>query len=241
MACPVHAAARSGQAPRPRDARVAEGAAVEVARRGAARGLLLGLRGVTTSGTARRRPRVCSSATSPPRSPSTRSSAARASASTCARSASSSSSARSSRRSRSACRKPEACASCTTHDCLRGNAAQRGCELDLFLPRKAGNLDCTFCLDCVKACPHDAIGILPVLPGRELVRDLPRSSAIGRFAARPGSRGARARLRRARRSRPRSRWCAPSRARAFAAARRGPRSSRRSRRLAASRAARASP
>jgi cytochrome c oxidase assembly factor CtaG/uncharacterized membrane protein (UPF0136 family) len=80
-------------------------------------------------------------------------------------------------------RKPEACASCTTHDCLRGNTEHRGCELGLFLPRKAGNLDCTFCLDCVKACPYDAIGILPVLPGRELVRDLPRS-AIGRFADR---------------------------------------------------------
>jgi cytochrome c oxidase assembly factor CtaG len=81
-------------------------------------------------------------------------------------------------------RKPEACASCSTHDCLRGNAEHRGCELGLFLPRKAGNLDCTFCLDCVKACPHEAIGILPVLPGRELIRDLPRS-AIGRFADRP--------------------------------------------------------
>jgi cytochrome c oxidase assembly factor CtaG/polyferredoxin len=81
-------------------------------------------------------------------------------------------------------RRPEACASCTTHDCLKGNAARRGCELDLFLPHKAGNVDCTFCLDCVKACPHDAIGILPVLPGRELVRDAPRSS-VGRFASRP--------------------------------------------------------
>jgi cytochrome c oxidase assembly factor CtaG/ferredoxin len=80
-------------------------------------------------------------------------------------------------------RRPEACAACTTHDCLRGNAVQRGCELELFLPRKAGNLDCTFCLDCVKACPHEAIGILPVLPGRELTRDHPRSS-VGRFAAR---------------------------------------------------------
>jgi len=73
---------------------------------------------------------------------------------------------------------------CATHDCLKGNATRRGCELDLFLPHKAGSLDCTFCLDCVKACPRDAIGILPVLPARELVRDLPRSS-VGRFAARP--------------------------------------------------------
>jgi hypothetical protein len=81
-------------------------------------------------------------------------------------------------------RRPEACASCSTHDCLRGNSEYRGCELGLFLPRKAGNLDCTFCLDCVKACPHEAIGILPVLPGRELVRDRPRSG-LGRFADRP--------------------------------------------------------
>jgi cytochrome c oxidase assembly factor CtaG/ferredoxin len=81
-------------------------------------------------------------------------------------------------------RRPEACAACTTHDCLRGNATQRGCELELFLPRKSGSMDCTFCLDCVKACPHDNIGILPVIPGRELVRDPPRSS-VGRFAHRP--------------------------------------------------------
>ncbi len=80
-------------------------------------------------------------------------------------------------------RRPEACAGCTTHDCIRGNALRRGCELDLFLPRKAGNVDCTFCLDCVKACPHDAIGILPMLPGRELVRD-PARSSVGRFASR---------------------------------------------------------
>ena len=81
-------------------------------------------------------------------------------------------------------RRPQACASCTTHDCIRGNATHRGCELELFLPRKASSVDCTFCLDCVKACPYDAIGILPVLPGRELVRESPRSS-VGRFADRP--------------------------------------------------------
>ena len=56
-------------------------------------------------------------------------------------------------------RKPDVCARCTTHDCLRGNAAQRGCETGLYLPRKAGNMNCTLCLDCVKACPHDNVGI----------------------------------------------------------------------------------
>ena len=55
-------------------------------------------------------------------------------------------------------REPGVCATCKTHDCLRGNERQRGCEMELYLPRKSGNLDCTFCLDCVRACPHDNIG-----------------------------------------------------------------------------------
>jgi hypothetical protein len=45
-------------------------------------------------------------------------------------------------------------------------------------------MDCTFCLECVKACPQDNIGILPVAPGRELVRDPVRSS-LGKFSRRP--------------------------------------------------------
>jgi cytochrome c oxidase assembly factor CtaG len=81
-------------------------------------------------------------------------------------------------------RSREVCTGCATHDCLRGNERQRGCELHLFLPRKVGNMDCTFCLDCVKACPHDNIGILPVVPGRNLIRDPVRSS-LGRFSHRP--------------------------------------------------------
>jgi cytochrome c oxidase assembly factor CtaG/ferredoxin len=80
-------------------------------------------------------------------------------------------------------RLPVVCADCETKDCLRGNARQRGCELDLYLPRKQGNLDCTFCLDCVKACPYDNIGILAVAPGRILVRDRPGAS-IGRISQR---------------------------------------------------------
>ncbi len=79
---------------------------------------------------------------------------------------------------------PDVCRTCRTFDCLHGNATQRGCELQLFQPRKKGNLDCTFCLDCVKACPHTNVGILRSFPGRELWNDRVRSS-IGRFANRP--------------------------------------------------------
>ena len=36
---------------------------------------------------------------------------------------------------------------------------QTGCELWLFQERKVGNMDCTFCLDCIQACPYDNVGI----------------------------------------------------------------------------------
>ena len=75
------------------------------------------------------------------------------------------------------------CRTCKSFDCIKGNEEQRGCELRLFQPKKESNLDCTFCLDCVRACPHDNIGIIAVAPGRTLGRDHFRSS-IGRFAER---------------------------------------------------------
>ena len=80
-------------------------------------------------------------------------------------------------------REPDVCAGCKTHDCLRGNARQRGCEMDLYLPRKSGNFDCTFCLDCVRACPHDNVGVMAVPPGLDIVRD-PQRASVGRFSRR---------------------------------------------------------
>lgn len=79
--------------------------------------------------------------------------------------------------------KQQVCSSCRTKDCIRGNAAQRGCELQLYLPNKVGNLDCTLCMDCVKACPHDNIGLTLHSPTRELTRD-PLRSSIGRLSTR---------------------------------------------------------
>ncbi|MGD0425243.1 MAG: FesM [Candidatus Acidiferrales bacterium] len=88
-------------------------------------------------------------------------------------------------------RDPEVCDDCATKDCIRGRRApgpdlvvvQRGCELALFQPLKVGNMDCTFCLDCVHACPHDNIGIMSRMPASELMMD-PRRSGIGRFSQR---------------------------------------------------------
>jgi ferredoxin len=92
----------------------------------------------------------------------------------------------------------EVCDSCHTKDCIRGRREpispspgaftfpvimQRGCELALFQPAKVGNMDCTFCLDCVHACPHDNVGILSRLPASELMAD-PQRSGIGFFSRR---------------------------------------------------------
>lgn len=80
------------------------------------------------------------------------------------------------------------CDGCRTADCVAGRRAesstpavvQRGCELGLFLPAKVGNLDCTFCLDCVQACPHDNIAVATRVPALELTDD-GRRSVIGRL------------------------------------------------------------
>ncbi len=76
------------------------------------------------------------------------------------------------------------CASCQTRDCIRGRAGIPGCELNLYQQRKSSNLDCTFCLDCIHACPHDNIGIIAVAPGQELYHDRQRSG-LGRLSQRP--------------------------------------------------------
>lgn len=75
------------------------------------------------------------------------------------------------------------CSACKTKDCIKGRDGIPGCELDLYLPRKVGNLDCTFCLDCIHACPHDNIGILSRTPAAELWQD-PQRSSIGQFSRR---------------------------------------------------------
>jgi polyferredoxin len=88
-------------------------------------------------------------------------------------------------------RAPETCRTCRTVDCIKGRrqpgalqlVTQRGCELRLFQPLKVGNMDCTFCLDCVQACPHDNVALATRVPGAELF-DGRRRSGIGRFEQR---------------------------------------------------------
>jgi ferredoxin len=81
-------------------------------------------------------------------------------------------------------RDPEICATCKTKDCIRGADGVPGCELHLFQPRKAGNMDCTFCLDCIHACPHDNIAMPARPPGSDLRHHAP-SSGVGARVRRP--------------------------------------------------------
>lgn len=82
-----------------------------------------------------------------------------------------------------AVREPSVCTACTTKECIRGSATLPGCEMGLYQPRKVGNFDCTFCLDCVHVCPHENVGVLAVVPGATLWSN-PFRSGIGRLSAR---------------------------------------------------------
>ena len=58
----------------------------------------------------------------------------------------------------------------TTKEVVHGPAGTPGCGTLLFPPQIKSNLDCVYCLDCVRACPHDNIGLMARLPGRELLQ-----------------------------------------------------------------------
>jgi len=96
-------------------------------------------------------------------------------------------------------RSPDVCASCVGHECVNGSYAPEaiirvdeipigagaerrqkevahgpsgtlGCGTELFAPQMRGNMDCTMCLDCVRACPHDNVSLFTRSAGAELGR-----------------------------------------------------------------------
>jgi len=64
----------------------------------------------------------------------------------------------------------DTCRDCQGHECINGSATQQGCQLELFVPTIQSNLNCTLCLDCVKACPYDNVALAVRAPGNELFR-----------------------------------------------------------------------
>ena len=100
---------------------------------------------------------------------------------------------------RIAIKSQDVCASCVGHECVNGSYAPGavirvdeipigagverrkkevahgpsgtlGCGTELFAPQMRGNMDCTMCLDCVRACPHDNVSLFTRSAGAELSR-----------------------------------------------------------------------
>lgn len=89
---------------------------------------------------------------------------------------------------------PDICRTCVGRECVNGSYAPQplirlddigdgqqkevrhgpegtlGCGTLLFAPQIKSNLECTMCLDCVRACPHQNIGLMARRPGRELLQ-----------------------------------------------------------------------
>ncbi len=68
------------------------------------------------------------------------------------------------------------CRDCVGKECINGRwsaddrLVQQGCQLELYVPTLNSNLNCTLCLDCAKACPHENVALVTRPPGDELFR-----------------------------------------------------------------------
>ncbi len=92
---------------------------------------------------------------------------------------------------------PDVCSSCRDKPCLHGRESYAeptraeghaafiplseirhvngqgffpGCETDLMVPTITSNMDCTFCMNCVRACPYDNVALTTRMPGLEWTR-----------------------------------------------------------------------
>lgn len=89
---------------------------------------------------------------------------------------------------------PQVCQTCVGKECINGSYAPQpvvlidqigtggrptqthehnpqgtpGCGTELFAPQMRSNMDCTLCLDCVRACPHENVGLFTRSPLKEL-------------------------------------------------------------------------
>lgn len=77
-------------------------------------------------------------------------------------------------------RSQDVCRTCVGKECVtgtsqgsRGNGSVTvlGCGTELFVPQIKSNLDCVFCLDCARACPHDNVALAARKPLIELTSD----------------------------------------------------------------------
>ncbi len=64
-------------------------------------------------------------------------------------------------------RETEVCRTCAGKECVNGSAKVLGCGTELYVPVIQSNMDCTFCLDCARACPYDNVGLVLRSPMKE--------------------------------------------------------------------------
>lgn len=67
-------------------------------------------------------------------------------------------------------RDAQICRTCEGKECVNGSQSTLGCGTELFVPMIRSNMDCTFCLDCVRACPYDNVVLSTRRTGSELTQ-----------------------------------------------------------------------
>lgn len=82
-------------------------------------------------------------------------------------------------------RSADVCRTCVGKECVNGSAQVLGCGTELFVPQIKSNLDCVFCLDCARACPHDNVALAARKPLSEFIPLSARPAAPGAATARP--------------------------------------------------------
>ncbi|MGA1789950.1 MAG: sigma 54-interacting transcriptional regulator [bacterium] len=64
---------------------------------------------------------------------------------------------------------PDICVNeCSTHDCYHGREDQPGCPMFQHLVFVDNNQTCKLCLNCIRACPHQAVSLNLRAPGWEI-------------------------------------------------------------------------
>jgi ferredoxin len=64
----------------------------------------------------------------------------------------------------------DVCRTCVGKECINGSTAVAGCGTQLFAPQIKSNMDCIFCLDCARACPHSNVALAWRNPLAEITR-----------------------------------------------------------------------
>ena len=76
--------------------------------------------------------------------------------------------------------KKEICETCPKKYCLLGGK-KAPCPMFINIPKINSNKDCLLCANCVKNCPHDAVHIGVIKPGKELIEKVDFTMAESYF------------------------------------------------------------